>query len=246
LTNTSKKINATRELAGVPGLTELQVRDELYSDFLGDQFSNPEFWHKLNSQSESLTKRLLTAIKRILQSYPNTSMVTSGLPTRAETGEAPRAGAEQYSAANANIPTYTISEKGVLTKTSKKAYIDVNQRSLFDEGIPDSGRRTDNAPTADETAQARRMADVRGRVVSGYRPESGTLPKISSKPIGTWRSSRSAITTSEDAAVIARDNIGSDAQEVLVSIATDESGKILATNRHSVGGPSSLTAVQAA
>jgi len=105
-----------------------------------------------------------------------------------------------------------VSESGGLTKLSRKTYSYIKQRGLFDEKILGSELRADNIPYGDEIFRGREIPDVRGNVVSGYRPEDGTLPEVSSKPIGTWRSSRSAINTPEDADVIARDNIGSDAQ----------------------------------
>jgi len=84
--------------------------------------------------------------------------------------------------------------------------------------------------------------DGRYPTVDGEYPQDTDLnmesyPEVKSKPIGVWKSSRSTINTPEDAAVIARDNIGSDAQETLASIVTDKSGKILAINQHSIGGP---------
>lgn len=116
-----------------------------------------------------------------------------------------------------------VSESGGLIKSSRTAYINAKQRSLFgNEEVPDSGLRTDNIPPGDEILRGRQIPDDRGNVLSAYRPEYGILPEINSNPIGTWRSSRSAITNPEDAAVIVRDNIGEDAQETLVSIVTDE------------------------
>jgi len=71
-----------------------------------------------------------------------------------------------------------VSESGGLTKLSRKTYIDVNQRSLFNEGIPESGRRTDNVPATDEILHGREIPGFRGNVVSKYRPEYGTLPEV--------------------------------------------------------------------
>ncbi|MDO9230379.1 MAG: JAB domain-containing protein [Syntrophales bacterium] len=46
-----------------------------------------------------------------------------------------------------------------------------------------------------------------------------------------------SITTPEDAAVISRDNLARDTQEVFTSIVTDKDDEILAVNQHTVGGP---------
>jgi hypothetical protein len=72
---------------------------------------------------------------------------------------------------------YPVTENGVLTKSSRKAYIDTKQRSLFnDEGISNSGLRTENIPTGDEALRGREISDDRRNV--GYRPEYGTLPEV--------------------------------------------------------------------
>jgi hypothetical protein len=84
-----------------------------------------------------------------------------------------------------------------LTESLDKIYINEqqmglfggNQRRLFNEKIPDSGRRIDSANAGDEALRGREISDVRGNVVLRYRPEYGTLPEVSSKPIGTWKSS---------------------------------------------------------
>jgi len=143
------------------------------------------------------------------------------------------------------IPIYKMSENGDLTKAPNNVYINEKQMGLFvrnehqgrlfNEKISNAGKRPKNMPAGTEAPQGREISGVRGDM--GYRPESGTLPEISSKPIGKWESSRSSITSPEDVAVIARDNIGDDAQESLISIVTDDSGKILAINQHAIGGP---------
>jgi hypothetical protein len=150
------------------------------------------------------------------------------------------------------LPTYTMSEKGVLTSTPGKDYINEQQGSLFGDEkpkrkekqgslfgatIPGPKLRPDNASPGVDVLRGREIPDG-GRNLrrTSYTPDSGTIPEVSSKPIGTWKSSRSSINSVEDAAVIARDNIGSDAQETLISLVTDNSGKILAINQHSIGG----------
>lgn len=93
------------------------------------------------------------------------------------------------------IPVFVVAENGILIKSSRKDYIDTKQRSLFDEGIPDSKLRPDNIPSGDEVLRGRGIPDDRGIVLSAtYKPEHGTIPEVKSRPIGTWKSSRSKIT----------------------------------------------------
>lgn len=131
-----------------------------------------------------------------------------------------------------SVPSYTLTERG-LTRSPRRAY-NKGQEDLFNEDISDTAGRSDRVSTAASPSRGGKVPDSR---VLPYTPESGTLPEVKSEPIGTWKSSRSRINSAEDAAVIARDNLDRDAQEVMVSIVTGKNGDILAVNQHSVGGP---------
>ncbi|MEI7671229.1 MAG: JAB domain-containing protein, partial [Deltaproteobacteria bacterium] len=129
---------------------------------------------------------------------------------------------------NEPFPIYTVNEKG-LTRTTRKAQ-NSNQGGLFD-GISDT--------PGDTLSSGRGVSPVQSGTILPYAPEQGTLPSVQNEPIGKWESSRSKARTPEDAAVIARDNLGREAQEHLVTIVTDADGNVLSINQHSVGGPSS-------
>jgi hypothetical protein len=134
------------------------------------------------------------------------------------------------------IPVFAITEKG-LTRKPRRA--NNNNQEVSNE--PEVSRtevvRADNVRAAGQGTNDKRKIPAPGGRVLPYVPERGTLPAVKSEPIGTWKSSRRKITSLEDAAVIARDNLFRDAQEAFVTIVTDKSGKILAVNQHATGAP---------
>lgn len=137
---------------------------------------------------------------------------------------------------NEPFPVYTVSERG-LTRRAPRAY-NANQEELFNEVLA-AGTRAGNVRTQDRGGDGGREVSTAGGKILPYVPGQGTLPTVKSEPIGTWESSRNKITSPEDAAVIARDNLELNAQEQLVFITTDGAGKILAVSQHSVGEPAS-------
>jgi N12 class adenine-specific DNA methylase len=151
-----------------------------------------------------------------------------------ETYREPRA--EKGISVYEHLPVFAITEKG-LTRKPRRA---LNNNQEVSNGQKVSGTavvRADNAPAAGQGTDDKRKIPAPGGRVLPYVPERGTLPTVKSEPIGTWKSSRRKITSLEDAAVIARDNLFRDAQEVFVTILTDKSGKILAVNQHATGAP---------
>ena len=144
--------------------------------------------------------------------------------------------AEKGNAVYEHLPVFAITEKG-LTRKPRRAS---NNNQEVSNGQEVSGTplvRTDNALAAGQGTNDKRKIPVPGGRVLPYVPERGILPSVKSEPIGTWKSSRRKITSLEDAAVIARDNLFRDAQEVFVTIVTDKSGEILAVNQHATGAP---------
>lgn len=148
----------------------------------------------------------------------------------------PTGPAEQKQEVTEPFPVYTVSEKG-LTRAPRRAY-NANQEELFDEVLT-TGTRAGNVRTLDRGGDGGREVSPAGGKILPYVPGQGTLPTVKSEPIGTWESSRNKITSPEDAAVIARDNLERNAQEQLVYITTDAAGKILAVSQHSIGDPES-------
>ena len=134
-----------------------------------------------------------------------------------------------------HLPSFTITEKGLTRKpiSTTRSEEASNEPELSGTAVV----RAYNASTAGQGNVYRRKIPASGGKVLSYVPERGNLPIVKSEPIGTWRSSRKKITSLEDAAVIARDNLFRDAQEVFVTIVTDKSGKILAINQHATGAP---------
>uniref|UniRef100_A0A6M3KQ94 Putative methyltransferase n=1 Tax=viral metagenome TaxID=1070528 RepID=A0A6M3KQ94_9ZZZZ len=132
------------------------------------------------------------------------------------------------------VPSFTVSEKG-LTRNPRRVY-NTGQGGLFDE-LPETGavRTEAGATTPNERIGGREIPAAGGRVLPFTPP--GILPSVKSEPIGTWETSRNKIASAEDAAVIARDGLGRDAQETLVAIVTDKDGNILAINQHTIGAP---------
>ena len=121
-----------------------------------------------------------------------------------------------------------------MTKRSRRGHNE-NQEKLLNGEVSETAAVRDDNRAAAQTGTERRIPP-RGRGLH-YVPKSVTLPAVKSKPIGTWESFGRTITTPEDAAVISRDNLARDTQEVFTSIVTDKDGEILAVNQHSVGGP---------
>lgn len=145
-----------------------------------------------------------------------------------------RLGAEQGIAVYEHLPVFAVTENGLKRKPRR-----ANKEELSN-GQEISGTamvRADDAAATGQRADYKRKIPAPGGRVLPYVPERGTLPAVKSEPIGTWKSSRRKITSLEDAAVIARDNLFRDAQEVFVTIVTDKSGKILAINQHATGAP---------
>ncbi|MCX5819737.1 MAG: hypothetical protein NT047_07485 [Deltaproteobacteria bacterium] len=133
------------------------------------------------------------------------------------------------------FPVYSVTEKG-LTRFSRKVDNE-NQGGLFDE-LPETGAmRAENIPAASPETNGGRKIPAPGGKLLPYGTRTGTLPSVKSEPIGTWESSRGAINSFVDLAVIARDNIGRDARESLISVVTGKDGKILAVNQHTIGSP---------
>lgn len=134
------------------------------------------------------------------------------------------------------LPVFTITEKG-LTRKPRRASNNNQEVSNEPEISRNEVVRADNVRAAGQGTDDKRKIPAPGGRVLSYVPERGTLPAVKSEPIGIWKSSRKKITSLEDAAVIARDNLFRDAQETFVTIVTDKSGKILAVNQHATGAP---------
>ena len=208
----------------------------------GDGYApSRESWARRFAKNESLDRPYrITEGEVQSEDIPQDAPTEKKLAAALEKELAPDEGygesrAEKGIAVYEHLPVFAITEKG-LTRRSRRA----NNNQEVSNGHEVSGTavvRADNAPAAGQGIDDKRKIPAPGGRVLPYVPERGTLPAVKSEPIGIWKSSRRKITSLEDAAVIARDNLFRDAQEVFVTIVTDKSGKILAVNQHATGAP---------
>ncbi|MFZ4436834.1 MAG: JAB domain-containing protein [Syntrophales bacterium] len=173
----------------------------------------------------------------IPQDAPTEKKLAAALEKEFAPGEAygePRT--ENENGVYEHLPFFAVTEKG-LTRRPRRASNN-NQDVANGQEVSETAMVwADNAASPVQGTDDQRKIPAPGGRVLPYVPERGTLPTVKSEPIGTWESSRREITSVQDAAVIARDNLYRDAQEAFVTIVTDKSGKILAVNQHATGSP---------
>jgi len=208
----------------------------------GDGYaSSRETWAKRFAKNESLDRpyRITEGevqSEDVPQDAPTEKKLAAALENEMDFEEAYKESrAEKGTVVYEHLPVFEITEKG-LTRRPCKA---TNNKEVSNgqEISRTAVVRADDALAAGKGSDDKRKIPAPGGRVLPYVPERGTLPTVKSEPVGTWKSSRRKITSLEDAAVIARDNLFRDAQEVFVTIVTDKSGKILAVNQHATGAP---------
>jgi len=147
------------------------------------------------------------------------------------------------------IPTDATIEPGAdvqMDMTSGKAYAKAGEKKspkteiLFDKlregGVQYDHEEIQSPERGDLPAEAKIAEGKEGNVPAAGRDDS-SYPEVVSEKTGTYKVTSKKITNSADLAQLTDVNIGKQAQENLISVATDDKGNILSIYRHSLGMP---------